>query len=100
MPCRCSGLGDTRSMLLPFDDAACRRSLSELRCWTLLAGYRGQAAADLDAVVAAAGALAKFVESNAERIVEVEINPFLARPEGGVAADALICRSIPQDGEQ
>ena len=92
--------GDTRSMLLPFDDDVFRKSLGELRCWPQLAGYRGRPAADLDAVVAAARALAAFVESNADRVLEVEVNPFLARPEGGIAADALICRSIPWNGEQ
>ncbi len=92
--------GDSRSMLLPFDDDDFRASLAELRCWPLLTGHRGRSAADLDAVVAAARALAAFVQSNADRILEVEINPFLARPEGGVAADALICQSIPPNEEQ
>ena len=53
---------------------------------------REGAGGDLDAVVAVVIAVARFAEKNADRLVELDINPLIVRPagKGAVAADVLI----------
>jgi len=85
-------LQDSRALLLPLDEAQVLQALRGLRVWPLLQGYRGKPAGDVGAAVKAVLALARFVETNAAEIVELEINPLLVRPagKGAVAADALL----------
>ena len=45
---------------------------------------------DVDALADALARLSVFAAANAGRIESIDINPFIALPEGGVAADALI----------
>ena len=56
----------------------------------LLAGYRGRPAADIEAVLDAAEAVARYAEANAGRLIELDVNPLIAGRSGAVAADALI----------
>ena len=51
-------------------------------------GYRGQAAADLDAIVDAVMAVLDY--SQKMPVFELDINPLLALKDGAVAVDALI----------
>jgi len=85
-------LRDSRALLLPLDETQVLAALRSLRVWPLLQGYRGKPAGDVAAAVQAVLALARYVEANAARIVELEINPLLVRPEGkgAVAVDALL----------
>jgi len=55
-----------------------------------LQGARGGPAADRDALVAAALAVAEFAEQHAARLVELDVNPLFALPRGAVAVDALL----------
>ncbi|WP_435064384.1 acetate--CoA ligase family protein [Halobaculum sp. EA56] len=80
---------DTSHRLAPVDRAEAREAIEELTASKLLAGYRGSAPADVDAladVVAAVGDL--LVEHDA--IAEVDVNPVLATADGAVALDALV----------
>lgn len=83
-------MADTRSILLPASGEEIEEALRSLRIWKLLGGYRGGRPADVGALVAAVGSLAAYAAERADALVEVEINPYLALPEGGCAADALI----------
>ena len=56
----------------------------------LLRGYRGAAALDADAVVEALVALGRLGTDLGDVIESVDINPFVALPQGGLALDALI----------
>jgi acyl-CoA synthetase (NDP forming) len=56
----------------------------------LIRGYRGGAALDADAVVDALVALGRLGADLDEVIESVDINPFVALPQGGMALDALI----------
>jgi len=56
----------------------------------LLRGYRGAAALDADAVVEALVALGRLGTDLGDVIESVDINPFVALPQGGMALDALI----------
>jgi len=85
-------VGDSVSLLLPTDAATLRAALGRLKVARLLAGWRGRPAGDLEAVVAAALALARFAEAEAGRLLECDVNPLLVRPagQGAVAADVLL----------
>jgi acyl-CoA synthetase (NDP forming) len=63
--------------------------LTRLQGAALLTGTRGSAAVDLTAVAAMAARVADLMLSN-PRIIEVDLNPVIARPDGATAVDALI----------
>ncbi|AYC32500.1 CoA-binding protein [Pseudomonas cavernae] len=83
-------LKDSRSLLLPTNDAAIRDALLSLRSAPLLNGFRGRPAADLEALVTAIRAVADYACENAERLLELDVNPLLVSADGAVAVDALI----------
>ncbi|AYF85859.1 CoA-binding protein [Pseudomonas sp. DY-1] len=83
-------LKDSRSLLLPTNDAAIRDALLSLRSAPLLTGFRGRPAADLEVLVAAIRAVADYACENAGRLLELDVNPLLVCAEGAVAVDALI----------
>ncbi len=83
-------LRDTASLLVPSSADDIRSALGKLKIAPLLAGYRGQPAADMDAIVAAVEAVQAYVMENADTLGEVEINPLLCTPDKAVAVDALI----------
>ena len=83
-------LSDTTSLLVPVNDIEIRLALEKLEIAPLLIGYRGQPAADMDAIVSAVQAVQAYVTQNADTLVEVEINPLLCTPDKAAAVDALI----------
>lgn len=83
-------LGDTVSLLLPVTNEDIAGSLESLKIGPLLAGYRGKPAADIAAIVDAVQSVCRYVEANSERLLELEINPLIAREHDAVAVDALI----------
>jgi len=83
-------LKDSRSLLLPTTDAAIERALLSLRIAPLLQGFRGRAAADIPALVAAIRAIADYACANAGNLLELDVNPLLVTEQGVLAVDALI----------
>jgi acyl-CoA synthetase (NDP forming) len=83
-------LQDSRSLLLPTNDAAIRAALLSLRSAPLLQGFRGRPAADLDALVSAIRAVADYACEHAGNLLELDVNPLLVGAQGTVAVDALI----------
>ncbi|MDB6144442.1 MAG: acyl-CoA synthetase [Pseudomonas sp.] len=83
-------LKDSRSLLLPTNAEAVRAALLSLRGAPLLLGFRGREIADLDALVKAISAVADYACENAERLLELDVNPLLVGAQGSVAVDALI----------
>ncbi len=85
-------LGDVASLLLPTTADEVRRAILSLMMAPLLTGYRGRPAADIEAAIAAALAIARFAEAHADGLEELDVNPLMVRPEGkgAVAVDALI----------
>ena len=85
-------LGDSITLLLPVTEAEVRSALGELRCAPLLAGYRGQPPAHIDAAVSAILGVANFALAHQTRLQELDINPLavLEKGAGAVALDALI----------
>lgn len=85
-------LGDTVSLLLPSTESDLRAALMRLRIAPLLCGYRGRAAADLDAGIEAIEAITRFAQDHVESLRELDVNPLILRRDGqgAVAVDALI----------
>jgi len=83
-------LADTASLLLPASSAEITLALKRLRIGRLLEGYRGKPAADMDALCDAVMAICRYAEAHAERLVELEVNPLIARTGDAIAVDALI----------
>ncbi|MBS7663283.1 acetate--CoA ligase family protein [Pseudomonas lalucatii] len=83
-------LKDSRSLLLPTNDAAIREALLSLRSAPLLQGFRGRPAVALDALIQAIRAVADYACEHAEQLLELDVNPLLVNAQGAVAVDALI----------
>jgi acetate---CoA ligase (ADP-forming) len=85
-------LRDTVALLPPFTADAIQAALGRLKVAALLAGYRGHPAADVPALIELALACARYAEAQLERLLELDLNPVIVRPEGrgAVAVDALI----------
>jgi acetyltransferase len=67
-----------------------RDMLASLRGAKLLHGYRGAPARDIEAAVDALVALGQLAVDLEEVVESVDINPFVALTQGGLALDALI----------
>ena len=85
-------LRDSVSLLPPFTEASVRAALARLKMYPLLQGFRGRPRADVPALVAAILRIAHYAEQQLGRLVELDVNPLIVRPEGAgvVAVDALI----------
>lgn len=83
---------DVAVMLPPFSREDVLDRLRSLRIWPLLQGVRGEAPADIEALVQAALRLGRLALATAGRIQGIDINPVLlsAEGQGAVAVDALI----------
>jgi acetate---CoA ligase (ADP-forming) len=64
--------------------------LTRTQAGRLIEGYRGSAPRDRDAVVNALIGLGQLAVDLADIIESVDINPFVALPQGGMALDALV----------
>jgi acetyl-CoA synthetase len=83
---------DTTTLLLPVTRPEIEAAVRGLRTWKLLDGFRGRPKGDVEAVVEAIHGVARFVEANADKLAELDINPLIVRPQGqgAVVADTLI----------
>jgi acetyltransferase len=75
--------------LPPLDDAGAHAMIAATRISKLLAGYRAEPAADIDAIAATIEALSAMAEDLPD-IAELDINPLLADPAGVIALDARV----------
>ncbi len=85
-------LQDSQTLLVPATVNEIEEALGALKCAKLFDGFRGQPAANRQAVVKAVLAIQDYVIANADKITEVEINPLICTPQTAIAADALITR--------
>ena len=83
-------LGDTANLLLPASRGEIMLKLKGLKIGRLLEGYRGKPAADMEALADAVLAICHYAEAHADRLVELEVNPLIARVGDAIAVDALI----------
>ena len=82
-------VGDASFRLAPVDSAEARRMIGETRAPRLLAGFRGGPPLPQEPLVEAIVRASEVLAVD-ERIVELDLNPFLLAPDGGRAADALL----------
>jgi acetyltransferase len=82
-------LKDVRFGLVPLTPAIARRMLRRLRSLPILEGARGGRAVDLPAIEDALLRLSQLVEDHPE-ILELDVNPLLARPDGVEVVDARV----------
>lgn len=75
--------------LAPVNKKTVMTMLRKLKGFTLLEGYRSQEPVNLAAVTAAVSALSRLLASRPD-IMEIDVNPFIAYPDGAVAVDALV----------
>jgi acyl-CoA synthetase (NDP forming) len=80
---------ETSHRLAPIDADEARTALEDLRAATLLRGYRGRPAADLDALANTVCAVGDLVVEYDE-IADVDVNPVLAGSDSALALDGLI----------
>ena len=82
-------IGDRAIGLPPLNSALAQELISRTRVSRLLAGARGQAAANLSALESTLVRLARLASDVAE-IAELDINPLLTDGEGVIALDARV----------
>jgi len=85
-------LKDVAFRLAPITPAIAREMVEEIKGYPVLAGARGKAPADVDALVDTLVKLSALAVDLKDHIAELDINPLLVMSKGqGVkAADALI----------
>jgi acyl-CoA synthetase (NDP forming) len=85
-------LGDVALLMPPFSAGDALEALRGLRIGKLLAGVRGEPAADMQAVAEQAVRLGRYALAAAGHVASIDINPVLvgAQGEGAVALDALV----------
>lgn len=85
-------LRDTVTRLVPLAPGEAARMIRAIRGFPLLAGFRGRAPADVEALEAAIEGLAALAVDLGPRLAELDVNPLFVLPRGsGVrVADALV----------
>jgi acyl-CoA synthetase (NDP forming) len=83
---------DRSLRLAPVDLDTAHEMIHEVKALRALAGYRGRAAGDLDALASAIVALSRLAIIDDPVVAEAEINPLMVLQEGMgvVAVDALV----------
>jgi acetate---CoA ligase (ADP-forming) len=82
-------LADRAVALAPVDGVTAGELLGGLRVATLLAGVRGAAPADMNAVIAAITGLSELAVELDDELEALDVNPLICGPGGAVAVDAL-----------
>lgn len=80
---------DVAFRIQPVSDIDAHEMVRSIRGVKLLAGMRGEAPSDMDAIEDAIQRVSQLVGDN-PAIIEMDINPFLALQTGGIAVDARI----------
>ncbi|MFA5581361.1 MAG: acetate--CoA ligase family protein [Paracoccaceae bacterium] len=83
-------LKDTVLRTAPVTHVAALEMIRAIRSFAILDGARGQEKADLEAIAGAIVAVSQFIAAQGPEVESVEINPFIALPQGGFGVDALI----------
>jgi acyl-CoA synthetase (NDP forming) len=82
-------LEDIAFRIVPIEPRDPREMIREIKGFKLLEGYRGQLPADIAALESLLVSVSEFVETHPE-VVELDLNPVFAYPDGAVAVDARI----------
>lgn len=80
--------------LAPVTETEAEAMIRSVRGYPILAGARGRTPVDLEALARAVAALSQLAAAN-PGIGSIDVNPFIALPEGGYAVDALVVPREP-----
>ena len=94
-------VGDRVVLLPPAPRSEIEAAVATLKVAKLIDGFRGRPAGDRAALIDALLAIQRFALDHADRLLELDVNPVIVRPEGrGVAAvDALVRIVAEGEGE-
>jgi acyl-CoA synthetase (NDP forming) len=82
-------------LLAPVTRPVALAAVRRLRLAPVLAGARGQPAADMDAIADAIEALSRLACDLGDGIEALDINPLICGPRGALAVDALLIPAAP-----
>jgi acyl-CoA synthetase (NDP forming) len=88
-------LAERAVLLAPVTRSAAMAALGRLRIAPVLAGSRGQPAADLGAIAGAITGLSRLACDLADALQALDINPLICTPSGALAVDALLIPRPP-----
>ena len=88
-------LAERAVLLAPVTRSAALAALRRLRIAPVLAGSRGQPAADLGAIAGAIAGLSRLACDLGDTLEALDINPLICPPAGPVAVDALLIPRPP-----
>ena len=88
-------LAERAVLLAPVTESAALAALRRLRIAPVLAGSRGQPAADLGAIADAIAGLSRLACDLGDALEALDINPLICSPTGAVAVDALLIPGPP-----
>jgi acyl-CoA synthetase (NDP forming) len=88
-------LAERAVLLAPVTRSAALAALRRLRIAPVLAGSRGQPAADLGAIADAIDGLSRLACDLGDALEALDINPLICAPTGAVAVDALLIPGTP-----
>lgn len=77
----------------PVDATRALAMLDRLRCAPLLKTFRGRPAVDTDALAQIVASISQLISTRPD-LTEVELNPVRVSPQGALAVDALVVRSV------
>ena len=83
-------VNDSVSLLLPTNKEAVEQALAKLKVAKILNGFRGNPSGDIKKTVLAIMSIANFATANADKLIELDVNPLMVMNEGVVAVDAYI----------
>jgi len=81
---------DVAIRLAPVTQDEATKMIQSVKGYPLLAGFRGRAPVDIDALSHAVVSLSELAVAGADLIQSIDINPFICLPQGGKAVDAVI----------
>lgn len=87
---------DSNTRITPLTDVDVDEMVTTLRTYPLLTGYRGSEPLDVGAVKDLLYRVNSLVEVVPE-LLEIDLNPVFARPEGAVAVDLRVSLQVPQN---
>ncbi len=86
---------DTAMALAPVSLPEAREMLGSLKASRLLCGYRGEPACDTEALAELIVSVSRFAAQQKDTLLELDVNPVFARPDGVCAVDAVIVSDRP-----
>ncbi|HEY3906076.1 MAG TPA: acetate--CoA ligase family protein [Streptosporangiaceae bacterium] len=83
-------IADRAVALPPLTKTQAAGLLASLKVTRLLAGHRGAAPADLDAITTSIVAIAELASELGDHLEALDVNPLICGPHGAIAVDALV----------